>query len=279
MFRDGKNLKDTSLPLPSLPRASGEETGGGMPYSKTNKLITALYMVTDIVDREEPLRNKLRTLGASIISDTHNLKRQEKLARTVLASRIEEIMSFLSIARALNIISAMNCDILEKEFYQLDHSIKELAGETKVTSAPVDLGEFFKSSEAELDPYPASPLIRGRSKEGVFPGSTRLGVQKGGTLMKALSDRNFVPVKSIPNEKHPSELKGQRRNDILNIIKINGGNATIKDIKDKILTMSDKNNPLVAVGEKTLQRELISMVANGVLKKEGEKRWSRYCIA
>ncbi len=272
MFRDGKNLKDLEGKPPTSYVTGSSSMSFNLPYSKTNKLITALYMVTDIVDKEEPLRAKLRTLGIEIISDTYSAPHRA-------SGKISEVVSLLGIARALNIISSMNCDILEKEFYQLDHSIKELAGETKVPNAPVDLGEFFKE------------VLSAPKSQRRFPGVARLGVQKGSTLMKALSgvemparpiggsDRNFVPVKPILNEKHPSELKGQRRNDILNIIKINGGSATIKDIKDKILTMSDKNNPLIAVGEKTLQRELLSMVEDGVLKKTGEKRWSRYFIA
>ena len=278
MFRDEKNLKDSQKD--SLPNTDIALKDGLFPfsYTKTNKLITALYMVTDIVDKEEPLRAKLRTLGIEIISDTYSLSAQAGAPHRA-SGKISEVVSLLGIARALNIISSMNCDILEKEFYQLDHSIKELAGETKVPNAPVDLGEFFKE------------VLSAPKSQRRFPGVARLGVQKGSTLMKALSgvemparpiggsDRNFVPVKPILNEKHPSELKGHRRNDILNIIKINGGNATIKDIKDKILTMSDKNNPLIAVGEKTLQRELLSMVEDGVLKKTGEKRWSRYFIA
>ena len=42
----------------------------------------------------------------------------------------------------------------------------------------------------------------------------------------------------------------------------------IKDIIGKIKDIS----------EKTLQRELSALVAKGVLKKIGDKRWSRYVI-
>ena len=38
-----------------------------LSYTKTHKLVTALYMVTDIIDKEEPIRNKLRILGVEII--------------------------------------------------------------------------------------------------------------------------------------------------------------------------------------------------------------------
>jgi hypothetical protein len=260
MFRDEKNLKDSQKDaLPNNTDITLKDNSAYLSYAKTDKLITALYMVTDIVDKEEPLRNKLRTLGAAILSDTHSTPHKAP-------SRIAEVMSFLSIARALNIISSMNCDILEKEFYALDRSIKESISEVKILKTRIDLTEFFKE---ELEaPKPFAPLA----------GPARLGVQKGSTLMKALSDRKLASGEAAPSLKNSGASKGQRRQDILNIIKINGGSATIKDIKDKISNMSDKNNSLVSLGEKTLQRELISMIEDGVLYKEGSKRWSRYFV-
>ena len=60
-------------------------------------------------------------------------------------------------------------------------------------------------------------------------------------------------------------IKIARRNDVLNIVKVKG-QVSIKDI---VLMLKD-------VSEKTIQRELFSLVSEGVLKKEGEKRWSVY---
>ena len=70
-------------------------------------------------------------------------------------------------------------------------------------------------------------------------------------------------------------LKKQRRDDIINIIKNIGGNATIKDIKNKINIGVQGS---LVCSEKTLQRELVSMTKDGVLDKEGSKRWTHYFI-
>ena len=75
-------------------------------------------MVTDIINKDEPLRNKLRTLGTEIISDMHSLPVQAR-------SRIIEVVSFLEIASSLNLISEMNGNILKKEFIKLEQLIKE----------------------------------------------------------------------------------------------------------------------------------------------------------
>ncbi len=246
-----KNIKDTG-------QGNSAQTLGitvkdifsPISYTKTNKLITALYMVTDIMDKDEPLRNKLRTLGTGIISDIN-------LMPTNACYKIAEIMSFLEIAFAINIISEMNVNILRKEFTELDRSIKDW-NEVKPKEKETNLSQFFRE---ELPAPKQAQVSKGHHK------STSIGVQKGSTLLKALSDRNLSP--SVNQNFY---LKNKRREEITTSIKANGGNATIKDIKDKA------TGSLTTCGEKTLQRELVAMIKDGVLEKTGKRRWSRYFL-
>jgi len=252
MLGEEKKLKDSA----SITDISVMDISFSISYTKTHKLITALYMVTDIIDKDEPIRGKLRTLGTEIISDMHSVPAEA-------SNKIAETVSFLNIASAMNFISEMNCTILKKEFLELQGSIQEYTD-----MKPTWLAEFFTK---ENNPYPTSPLSRGKS--GVYKGHTRIGVQKGSTLMKALSDK----TQAMSNSKARLNMLGlalhtQRREEIKDSIKANDGNATIKDIKDKA------SGSLVNCGKKTLQRELVSMVRDGVLNKIGEKRWSRYSL-
>ena len=64
------------------------------------------------------------------------------------------------------------------------------------------------------------------------------------------------------------ETKNTRRDIILHTI-AEKKNCSIKDISVK----------LQSVSEKTIQRELSSMVEEGILFKEGDRRWSTYRIA
>ncbi|MCE9548846.1 hypothetical protein K8Q98_00370, partial [Candidatus Nomurabacteria bacterium] len=174
-------------------------------YTKTDKLISALYMVTDIMDREEPLRLKLRTLGVNIISDLHSNFIMEAHFLHKLKDRINEIMSFLGIAETLNLISAMNSNILLKEFSELKQSIQSL-------NPDGELSLFFAEEK-----HIASPILK--NSKISFIGqtkSTRIGVQKGNTLMKALSDK--VPSLSNTSDDF-NNLKKQRQEEILKIIK------------------------------------------------------------
>lgn len=286
MNGEEKNLKDLEQ------SRSGGVYGTGtqnmsiiLPYTKTNKLITALYMVTDIMDKEEPLRSKLRTLGTNIISDIYLIQQNHvgHMASTDACSRISEIMSFLDIAGALNFISEMNSNILKKEFLELKQSIK-------VLNPDETLSEFFKERFPPLpnpiSPRP-SPLGSSQRRNLNSKGHTRIGVQKGHTLMQALnrvevsnkfsmmSNRDLTPA----TEDAFYILKRQRRDEIIKILELNPGGLTITDIRSKVQALpADKQGTLASCSEKTLQRELISMVKDGVLNKTGEKRWSRYFI-
>lgn len=276
MLRDRKNLKDPKQSRQGGTYGADSQNMSVIGYNKTNKLITALYMVTDIIDPSEPLKNKLRTLGVGIISDINCLSIRQADAAHKACDKISEILSFLDIAAAMNIISLMNCNILRKEFYELDQSIRQSYDKAHIFNKQIDLSEFL-SGELEA-PQETSQDFR----------STRLGVQKGSTLLKSInkmSDRIPVSHGTESAGLNPQDFlntsvvsKRQRREDIVNIIKIMGGSANIKDIKDKSASTLDKGHSLNFCSEKTLQRELISMAKDGVLKKSGEKRWSRYSL-
>lgn len=257
-------------------------------FNKAKKLITALYMVTDIIDKEEPIRHKLRTLGTEIISDMHSasLISKSPFNMGTLEVRISEVVSFLHIASAMSFISEMNCSILEHEFMALKSKIEEHTS-TKTSW----LTGFLASNENEsIGPAFAEALAgrhKGHNNEDI--NRARVGVQKGSTLMKALSDKNLVrnigrmsnrnrnstPTNSGFRAEDFDKIKNQRRESIINIIKDSNGNATIKDIREN---MNKSMSGVLSFSEKTLQRELMSMMKDGVLNKKGSKRWTRYSI-
>jgi hypothetical protein len=299
MLEVDKNIKDSA---PNTSDIVLKDNVTSISYTKTNKLITALFMVTDVMDKEEPLRTKLRFLGTDIISDTYsNLEGLEK--------RISETLSFLDIGFAIGIISEMNSNILKREFSELQKSVKEFISRKN----PMWLEDFLKEDEninKELDSHPVSAFMREKNNGGIsfkkeihigHTERTRIGVQKGGTLLqalsrvegKALSDK----VNSFQTNKNPRSLsesqghsniqnydilKKRRRDEIISIIKNKmsvlpeSDGATITDIKNMAEGLPAQAGALVSCGEKTLQRELVSMVHDGVLKKTGEKRWSKY---
>ena len=93
----------------------------------------------------------------------------------------------------------------------------------------------------------------------------------------SIKDRKYISVKrqgtsyKTNNSKETGAVsmkKNYRQGIILDIIK-SKKEVMIKDISSHIKDCS----------EKTIQRELLAMVDAGVLKKLGEKRWSKYSLA
>ena len=95
--------------------------------------------------------------------------------------------------------------------------------------------------------------------------------------MKALSNKiSDMSLKSVAVSENFDVLKRERRQEIMNILKghasLNPNGFTITDIKNLA------TGAVASCGSKTLQRELVSMVKNGILIKTGDKRWSKYSL-
>jgi hypothetical protein len=270
MLGENKNLRDPKRKsLTSYGAGTSSMPILSLSYNKTNKLITALYMVTDTMEKEEPIRLKLRTLGIEILSDIN-------LSKPAFdTQKITAILSFLNIASDIRMISEMNCNILRKEFTELKESIQEFTTQNHlwfeefISKSPLldEEGAGGGNSKITTSSFGHSSSIRRREFSKGHP--TKIGVQKGSTLMNALS--------KVEGGNEFGILKSKRREEIISIIKdkkntsgING--ASITDIKN------GAKGTLVSCGEKTLQRELISMVKDNVLKKTGAKRWSQYYL-
>ena len=287
MLEEVKNLKDSTG---SSGLAIKDNSLSGS-HIKTNKLITALYMVTDIMDKEEPLRNKLRTLGTEIISDIYTLVTlsPKKIYLSDpdkgwnVETKISEILSFLDISSAVDLISEMNCSILKKEFLELQQSI--LGYKNYHNIKPVVLSEFLSEDSKGHDEYMSvESSHKGHKKEYM---GTRIGVQKGSTLMKALrkfdGGNNPAPYEAVGFRLGFDMLKKQRRSEIIRVIKNNKDGLSIKDIASALRNSAvSSEEKLGGLGEskagKTLQRELVSMVKDNILGKKGEKRWSKYFL-
>lgn len=292
--RDQNNFKDSKTNLLSI-----KDNTNSLSYKKTNKLITALYMVTDIMEKDEPIRSKLRTLGVEILSDinsknlTHSIKDTDQ--------KVQEILLLLSIAEDMNFISSMNSNILKKEFGELKIALLEYKESSSFFGTKSTLSEFF-IEEDNAEEIQQKTKIQNTKSIGEYSlrhlNPTRIGVQKGSTFMQALSDRIAVrpreentrpidrvnrpinkfasPIKqmSVTKTKEDFELlKKQRQEEILKIVKQSPDGASITDIRSK------GKEIFSTTSEKTLQRELVNMVSVGVLKKTGSKRWSKYFLS
>lgn len=235
---------------------------------KTEKLVTALYMVTDCMDTDDALKSKLRELGVSLLSDMYRISILSPMDKHVHISsslaRADELLSFIEIAYTIGFISEMNSSILKKEFSIL---IGELESHQKKDK------HFTFTLDEEMFSLPLE-------EESI---SARQGLAEMNSIKDSslnLSKRTVSNSMSFTNHKSNSSNFGHPSNSNSHALSA----SEKKDRTDKILVLAkdrevsikDISNSFTDCSEKTIQRELNSLVLKGQIKKTGSKRWSRY---
>ena len=228
-------------------------------YKRISKVSHAIYIVTDIVKDEEPLKWTLRKSASGATSIRHFL--DEHTVFEALEKQLIELEGNVEFARITKVLSEMNSAILQDQ-------IKRLIGEIKEGSKNMGYGGKFDQSFFHI-PAPLPSLSKYE-----FDIETKRDDQ-----YKSHKGQNVLyDFYTQTPAKHSSQVgakrsvageadKGQRREKMLKIIRVKGA-VTIKDITDQIKDCS----------EKTIQRELTQMVLEKLLKKTGERRWSRYSV-
>ncbi|MEX0651949.1 MAG: hypothetical protein WD509_00535 [Candidatus Paceibacterota bacterium] len=220
-------------------------------YKRTEKLLIAIHLVTNFVPENEPARMTIRDKSVRMLSEILHLrsgfstKGSEHLDH-VIAS-LYEVTSLLDILHASGFVSDMNCDVLKKELADLIIFLRESEGsevseKVSVTEDDFSVGDFNK---------------------GQYVKDTKVSFKEKGLHTQKLQKDKNNEVKKTNSPTATSE----RRSAILGLVK-DKMTVNVKDISSVITDCS----------EKTIQRELIALVHENVLKKEGERRWSVYSL-
>jgi hypothetical protein len=229
-------MKKTDVNLPSSFNTFLRNEHHTFSVLKSEKLASAVYLISGFVSENDPLRTRLRTCAIDLVScvtDLKGVKNQNN--HTVFGSRCLEMGSLLTLAERAGLVSSMNARILCDEYAALGSFVRQ--HEDRIfASMGVDL-----SVQAPVGIKSQQSLPRTNS-----------------VLSKNIGQGAFKRTK---NDKRHQD----RRGSILSLL----------DKKDKI-TVKDAGLAMVGVSEKTIQRELIAMVEEGVLLREGERRWSTY---
>lgn len=244
-----KDTQKTSLNSYGQPNVLDVKTFTDRPIyefanKKTEKLVTALYMVTDCMDTDDALKGKLRQLGVELLSDMYKLSTLSPLDKHVhisaSLSHVDEILSFVEIAYTIGFISEMNTMILKKEFMILIEELENHQKKDKHFTFVLD-EEMFETKDAKKTLTDNMSFINNKSPLPTFQS------HKTNHSVTNLADRH------------------DRTEKILNLIK-----------KKKDISIKDISLAFTDCSEKTIQRELNALVLKGQLKKTGTKRWSRY---
>lgn len=248
---------------------------------KAEKISIGLYLVTDLIDPNDPIRNRIREASMDLIKDTRAMTHAFAgdiyfmVARAI--SKSWEIVSLVDVASSVGFMSDMNGRILRGVLIEFIGALRDkqrregfsqvedlklgesLASEISLTKDMFevrelpDKGQFIKDKTSQNQNVPKKEPAVSSAKDFFKP--------KPVTSTFA----NVEPITFKKEESAPK--KSERRDKIVEIVKEKGE-----------IMIGDVTASFPMVSSKTIQRELTSLVEEGVLKKEGDKRWSKYSI-
>lgn len=204
---------------------------------KTEKLASAVYLITNLFSDNEPMKWTLRKKVSELLSFMVTYKdiRQAEFPTFihVTKTRVLEIVSLLEVSSLGGLISQMNFSILKQEFSKLVELLNT-KNKSDFSNELIPMS-FFELSDRN---YGAGEIFsRGNTRDSF-----------------TLKDRTIFK-------------SNNRQNIILGLLR-----------KKKDLTIKDIALIIKDVSEKTIQRELISLISAGIVNKTGERRWSRYSL-
>ena len=247
-------------------------------FKKTERLTSAIYLLTSFLSDNEPIKWKMRDTATRLLSYSINLSNQGQLDRaSAMANFISagfEILSLFGAASISAIFSPMNCEIVKFELEKIIELVELKEG--SFNSKFLLSKNFFETPEDYPEtrgkpPQAGANFNEKDSKRTSEQNSSREANLEGNSYKGHLSIKDNLNGRNKNmsfNNGHIVKDKNKRYEVIINLLK-NTKEISVKDVSGIITDCS----------EKTLQRELLSLVDKGVLKKEGERRWSKYSLA
>lgn len=244
-------------------------------FKKTDKLVKAIYLLTGLMSEKEPMRERTRALANKMLENSLNMSDRiwgEETYQKNLLSAISEVSVLFDIAENTKMMSKMNHQIISSELIKLadfmvtssaNYSSAKIAFEPNLFDG--DYNFIPEQTFQVLPPVQNTNIVKNdpikdtnNSSKGQI--DTTTGNTKNIEKEKVSVTKTSAPIKIVKDKNNRQEI-------ILSMLK-SGVKLTIKDFAQNIKDCS----------EKTIQRELLNLVSKGTLKKEGERRWSKYFI-
>ncbi|MFA6338486.1 MAG: DeoR family transcriptional regulator [Candidatus Paceibacterota bacterium] len=236
---------------------------------KTERLVAAMHLVTNHLSDKESLKWKIRSEGIDLLSLIMSFTKTSDhvdIKKRVLEN-FNNTLIFFDIAFVSKIISEVNLNILKNEFNLVSNIVSKLKSTDFNRELTLSSDFFFaeKDNKEINKNFNSVPALKNDEKtieiKAIKPDFTH--------KIKPINNKNYgddTPLLS-KDEYQKNSPQNRRKEVIVSILKTKGSLS----IKDIAILFND-------CSEKTIQRELLSLVNQGFLKKEGERRWSKYSI-
>lgn len=241
-------------------------------YKKTSKLLKVIYFLTDKKINDNDLVKSLRLTARKIVKDILDIfLEREKDKKKEALIEIFFVISLIETSVIEGVFDEENASLLQEEYMKVISVLEIFSGEYKENNLFIEKLNNIKS-ELNVDNQDVFDLNKNPIN----------GIRnKGEIFLDSKIKNNNLNINNIVGRNY-SMSRGQsdyKRQDI-NVIKDNNRQEIIIDTirKKGVVTIKDISVVLPNVSEKTVQREIISLVGRGLINKEGERRWSRYSL-
>ncbi len=231
----------------------GENRSAERAYRRAERLVAALFLLTNHVAPSDHLRSEIRSTATSLLGRVLDLRDEMRSSTSPKISEfqatVRRLISQINILVFAGVVSPQNAEIVSASLDELGTFI--------TLSRRTNLSENVRISREEL--LEVREYRKGHIKD-----------VKDKVFIKdnlSLKDNKETRKKLALNE-GVDTLTTSRSRSILEILR-GGGQLNIRDIASN----------LPEHGEKTIQRELVLLIQQGIVKRIGLKRWSRYALA
>lgn len=269
---------------------------------KSERLVTALYLVTDLMSDSDPIKHGLRKNAVALLSSMNALSQHDVKDRIIefkMSLRaVTEITSLLHVAITTGIVSEMNGQllmdgfralqlVLEKRQPVLTEEMLKVDNEDSLNKidntgvginstsydalTPLNLARLHSNEQDLRRSHDSIRQAKVLSKlTGSYKGQEN--TDKGQNIIKDRSSLHNVLVEHARPQgtqlASSFQMKKLGRREQILALFVKGVDVSIKDIAARIKGCS----------EKTIQRELNALLYDNVIERIGEKRWSRYIL-
>lgn len=234
---------------------------------KSSRIASVTYMLARMITDEDVLKAELQKSSIGLARDVA-LANSGGMERALVFRHLARIITLLEVAQNTGALSKMNTALLSDDII----AFMEVLTESDWTLGRKYMDTSFFSHEVPRDIFSPEPLMtRTATHEGHMKDVFRdRELQKEERASHETNGQTEKQAQRTPPhyKERLQEVQKDRRATILGLVQR----------KDRI-TVKDVANVIKDCSEKTIQRELLALVRQGVLKKEGERRWSTYTLA
>lgn len=231
-------------------------------FKKTERIVSVILYILSETEKDERIETYMTSIKDRSMrvheSSLETLRLQDHQVRKGLIDfqyTLVELQSTLQVAETIGVVAP---EVSHLVIEQID-AVMRYINNHYLTTTGISVESLTEVSVSKNDDAKAAP-------KRTSPTSSSTG---GGTPAPSRQRRVNIPAGDISSDAYLVYSQLTDRAERIKTVLEAKPQATVKDIAEVITDVS----------EKTIQRELNSLIEKGQVVREGERRWSRYSVS